>query len=324
MKRVKFVSGFNAKMALVACAVAGFTLTGCEKEEFTVQVPNITVTVPEIEWPETKDGVAYLLLSASSSTGEALAGVTYSIDGVAQNANVTYVSVTSGQHTITAEKEGYYAGSAVVMVPELPKDAVLNIPVNIVLNPVNVDDTNLVTSVPDYSNPEPAPEVDPTELAVTPPAGGTFPAGEVNVPNVPVPTADPFLSNEQKNKFYTAIDKYISEYAVSRAATEEDLQTVKSILYAKVASYNETANTVSRSYSFTISEAASSITVVVKTAYNYVQLTITAVLNGESHAVTSECTVASTTTVSANADGVNVGHGHAHGGNDGAGGGIIE
>ena len=317
------MSGFNAKMALVACAVAGFTLTGCEKEEFTVNVPDITVTVPEIEWPETKDGVAYLLLSASSSTGEALAGVTYSIDNVAQGA-ATYVSVAAGKHTITAEKEGYYAGSAEVTVPELPKDAVLNIPVNIVLNPVNVDDTNLVTSVPDYSNPEPAPEVPATELAVTPPAGGTFPAGEINVPNVPVPTADPFLSNEQKNKFYTAIDKYISEYAVSRAATEEDLQTVKSILYAKVASYNETANTVSRSYSFTISEAASSITVVVETAYNYVQLAITAVLNGESHTVTSECTVASTTTVSAKADGVNVGHGHAHGGNDNAGGGVIE
>ena len=111
---------------------------------------------------------------------------------------------------------------------------------------------------------------------------------------------------------------------IDPTGTEEDLQTVKSILYAKVASYNETANTVSRSYSFTISEAASSITVVVETAYNYVQLAITAVLNGESHTVTSECTVASTTTVSAKADGVNVGHGHAHGGNDNAGGGVIE
>lgn len=317
MKKVKFVSGFNAKLALVACAVAGFSLTGCEKEEFSVDVPNISVDVPNIEWPETQDGIAYVLLSANSSTGEALNGVTFSIDGEVQSA--IFVAVTAGEHTITAEKAGYSSNSVNVVIPTLPQDAVLNIPVNIVLTAINVDENNNISAVPDMSESEEAPEVPATELAVSAPAGG-FQAGEVRVENVPVPTAEPFLTAEQKAQFYSAVDAYLEGLAETRALTG-NLAAVRDLFYAKIASYGETANTQPRDYTFNIDKAASNILLSVSTTYLWVNLTINVVYENQSYSVTNQCTVAGATVVSATADGVDVGHGHGHGDDGNAGGG---
>ena len=52
MKKKSFLNGLYAKGALALTIVAGFTLAGCEKEDFNVNVPDINITVPEVDLGE--------------------------------------------------------------------------------------------------------------------------------------------------------------------------------------------------------------------------------------------------------------------------------
>ena len=74
MKKKSFLNGLYAKGALALTIVAGFTLAGCEKEDFNVNVPDINITVPEVDLGE---GVFVVTLSATSASGNTLEGVTF-------------------------------------------------------------------------------------------------------------------------------------------------------------------------------------------------------------------------------------------------------
>ena len=325
MKRVKFVSGLNAKLALVACAVAGFTLTGCEKEDFNVQVPNIVIPeAPEViippypEFPQ-EDGVAYLVLSATGTDGAVLADVTYTVGGEELGAGETTTQVEQNTTIeVTAACAGFYSKTQSVVVPAVPKNQILTVPVHIVLQPVNVDDTDITADV-DYSQTE-AGENSETTQSVAAPAGETFVPGETYTASVAVPDPTPYITEAQKQELYAAVEAL--DGPVSRA-TAEDLAIAKDLLNAKIANYQSTASTNNTiSVNFQVSSEASSVRMIVTTTTNIVKITLSVMVNNEEYAVEGNCTVAGASTVTAAADGVNVSHDHGHGNGENPGGGV--
>lgn len=319
MKRVKFVSGFNAKMALVACAVAGFTLTGCEKEEFTVDVPNIEVTVPEVNFPTSQDGLVYLTLSATSNTGESLVDVTYTLEGEPVTTyNVDVTKHKGNNVTIEASCTGYYTNTVTVAIPNPPKDQIITVPVNVVLEKVELAEGDVVTDV-DVNNPV-STEQEKKNTNVPAPAGGFQPNTEYTA-SVAVPDATPYMSAEQKTALYAAVDAL--EGPVTKAAGD-DLEIAKDMLRAQIRAYNSSASMNGQvTVNFTVTEQASSVTLTVTTTANIVKVVLTATVNNADYQVEGECTVPAASTVTAEAEGVDVSHSHDHGDNPNAGGGTF-
>ena len=313
------MSGFNAKMALVACAVAGFTLTGCEKEDFNVEVPNISVTVPEITFPEAADGLVYLTLTATSNVGENLPDAAFTMDGTAVTSYNVNVSGNQGNSVVIAAScNGYYDNSVTVEIPNVPKDQIITIPVNVVLEKVELEDNDVPAAVGD----DPISQ-ETTERAenIPAPAGG-FQPGTVYTATVPVPDATPYMSSEQKDALYAAVDAL--QGPVTRTA-EEDLATAKAKLRTAIDEYNSSASMTGRvTVNFTVTEAASSVTVNVNTAVDIVTITLTTTVNNADYEVSGECTIPRTSTVTADAEGVDISHSHDHGNNPDAGGGTGE
>lgn len=355
MKKVKFVSGFNAKVALAACAVAGFSLIGCDEEDFSVDVPNIdaSTTNPDVnisvgrdtiiigsdtiiinnEYP-TEDGAAYLVLSTTATTGEVVSDVTYSIldsegnvltdsEGTAyefpEATTLTVRVPTDAQYTVVAAKTGYYTNNQFVNVPTVPVNQILTVPVNIVLEAIEVDDDEVTADVDTSESTEG--EASATTQTVSAP-NGTFEVGETYTAAVSVPDATPYLDAAQKEALYAAIDAL--EGPVTRAAGD-DLTVAKDLLRAKVNAYRSSASMNGLvTVSFTVSEAASSVRMIITTVNRIVKITFSVWVNSQEYAVDGECTVPGESTVDAEADGVDISHAHDHGDNANAGGGVFD
>lgn len=320
MKSVRFLSGFNAKLAVAACVVAGFSLAGCDEESFTVDVPNVEipdVTFPEIQFPEGQPGAAYVLLSATSSTNEALNDVKFSIDGTEQIA--IFALVAEGSHTITAEKAGYKTNSAEIVVPKLPDNAVLTIPVNVVLTVIGADDLEDFTFNVDLDQ-KGEPFSETNTQSMTPPPSGVFGAGDYTI-DIPYPTQAPYLTNEQKEAFKAEVDKYLASYPASRATNE--LTEVRDLFYAEITNFRGKAETETFPLKFNINKPAESIEANITTDFVVVPLTISLRYKDNKYEVTSNGTCVDKVTVEVSADGIRVDHnGHSgHGIDQNAGGG---
>ncbi len=322
MKRVHFVSGFNAKLAAAACVVAGFSLAGCDEESFTVDVPNVEVQVPNITWPEQKNGIAYVLLSATSSTGEQIDKVTFKIDGTAQEEGVICVPVDAGKdHEITAEKEGYLTGKAKITVPELPKDVVINIPVHVILTPVNLEDYDIVANV-DMNSAEKKDEVDKS-VDIPEPENG-FQAGNYTV-ILPLPTAEPYLTEEQREAFRIAVNELLDrEFPATRADGDDEKTHVRDLFYARIKAYNSSAKLEEKEFTFNLDIPAKSVKVDMNTVYYEADLALVVHHNDKPYTVTGKCTFVGVTEITAIATPIDNSHngGHdAHGIDANAGGG---
>lgn len=309
MKKVKFVSGFSAKMALAAVVMAGFSLTGCEKEDFNVNVPNIDVTVPDVTFPEAENGIVYVMFTASSTDGNLLNGVKYtnasgeevgeSVTVVGGNGNVTL--------TISASKDGYITETKTIEVAEPVKGTMMTLPVNFVLTTVEAEDVPVeVVGVPVQV------ETKTLSTAMETPEGGFQPNVEYTA-TVQVPTAAPYLTVEQKNAFNAAIDALGT---TETRASAEDLVVVKSLLRGKVAAFGTSPKTESQVYKFVLSAAASSVTVVV-TFDTYSQaITLSTTYNGTTYSVDGSYTFCGNSMITGQADGIEIGHDHGHGHGD--------
>lgn len=112
MKKKSFLSGFSAKIALVAVALSSALLTGCYKDEgLDTDTPAGSVTLPEATYTLTgtivdKDGVM-IAGATGTAAGQNFTGATFS------------VKTQPGEQTITAKAEGYNEVTKKVQILEV-------------------------------------------------------------------------------------------------------------------------------------------------------------------------------------------------------------
>lgn len=302
MKSVKM----SAKMFLAVAAVASISLTSCEKEDFNVDVPSIEI--PNIQFPEAKDGTVYVMLSASASDGTLLNGVTFASDNEKYPATDGIITVTGEAVTltITASKDGYLTDSKKITVTPMPNQ-LASLPINFVLSGVEVEDIPVVEGVT-------KPNEGTTESTVTlPTPEGQFQAGTYKT-TVQAPTAAPFLNDNQKKALNEAIDKLT---APATRGAAEDLQVAKDMLRAKVNAFATKVPTVEKEIEFTLDKPADKVQIVMTSHTATTDITISAEVNGKTYSVNGSYTTYTSTVYTPKADGTAIGHGHGHGhGND--------
>lgn len=318
MKKFNFVSG-NAKLALAAFAVASFTLTSCEKEDFDVNVPDINFTVPDVS----VDGVANVILTATSASGNDLAGVTFTTSTgstLEGNKSLSYTSATT--LVVTAAKEGYLSVTKTIVVPQPQKNAVITIPVEFVLNAEKAD--------VNYEAPTVGDEIAGTEGKVkgeSTVTNGTYLTPGEHIYPAQVPTGVKYTS-EQIQALYTAVNELAAPD--SRGAEDDEakanLQIAKDLLRAQIAALPTEWNTVTSDVPYTLSEAASSLTVVVTTPHADAEMKLAAEVANQTYTIKGTATLAGESIVQIiDAKGVDISHSHDHGhGNGNAGGGTGE
>lgn len=304
----------NAKLFMAVVAMAGLSLTSCEKEDFTVDVPNIEITNPEVNFPETPNGVIFVQLSASSNKGELLDNVSYTdAEGKAVNELIAVTEKTT--LNITAKKDGYMTSTKSIEVPAPVKGTMMTLPINFVLAEIDPEES---TNEPEVvGKPE---EVAPTEDKQTAPAPveGWKPNVEYTA-TVSVPAANPYMTVEQKNKLYAAIDKL---QPVGTRAASDDLEIAKANLKAQVKDFADKAATGSMKMTFELTEAADAVTFEISTATYTQKAVFSTTVNDVTYEVNGEYSFCGMSTVTTKADGTTIGHGHGHGSGDNAGGGI--
>lgn len=302
------MSGINAKLVLAAMALSSFVLTGCEKEEFKVDGPSITI--PDVDIPEAADGVAYVNLSATSNNGNALYGVEFTDEsGKKLESSIEFKATTATTTLkIFASKDGYETVVKVVNVPALQKGAYVVIPVNFVLNAIE-EDTKI-----EEGETTPAPAVDPVNEKIE----GNYEPGKLYWAEVSVPVGA-YLTTEQKEALLAAIDKL--EGPTTRAElTDEDianLLTAKGLLRDKVNKMFTEPQKEKQKISFKVTEAAKSVSFNVTTAWLLQKITITVEVAKKSYSVDGEQTKAGVSSIEAEAEGIVIEHGHGHGHGDG-------
>lgn len=321
MRKVNFMSGVNAKLVLAAMALGSFVLTGCEKEEFKVDAPEIKIPV---EIPEAADGVAYVNLSATSINGASLTGVKFTNEaGEPLQDSKKYTAAATFK--VFASKDGYETAVKTVIVPELQKGAYVVIPVNFILNPVK-ESAKLDETAPVVSLPEGDPMLEPVSQK---PLEGDFRPGKEYIANVPVPTGA-YVTAAQKEALLAEVEKLAGPDVETRAAlSDEDaanLLTAKGLLRAKVEELLTAPKTKNQEITFTVKEAAKSVTFTVQTNWGTQEIKLTATVADKPYSVKGEQMVAGESTVSAEGENFDVSHSHGHGHGDGnnVGGGDIK
>lgn len=310
MRKINFLNGLNAKSVLAVAIVAGFTLAGCEKEDFNVNVPDITVTVPDPYIPEAKDGVAYVVLTATSVSGNALDVTFTDASGASMDATKEYKEAKT--FTVTASKDGYTPVVKTVIVPPLQKDVYLVITVDFVLSaveavaePVQGDKLD-VPSVPDSE-----------DKAYT----GNFEANKEYTFGAIAYTGT-YYTAEQKTALLSKVDALTGP--VTRAAEDDDnLKLAKQNLRDIINALPTEPATTTQTVTVVVKEAAKAITLSTTFLSDTYAVTFKTVVANKTYAVEGEQLVVVSNTIVSTAEGISVehGHGHGHGGNDNAGGG---
>ncbi len=318
MKKAKFLSGFNAKMALAAVAVASFTLTGCEKEDFSVNVPNIDIEVPVLD---VNPGTAAIMLTATSTSGNTLEGITYTFTSLGGEVAPTTINCKSGEtYVIWASKEGYAPAYKEIVVPTLPNNAFVTIPVNFVLAAIVSDGVEEVVGEEEInpSDPNDA-EREKTQNF------GSLKAGEVMKLTYEIPANGAiYMSDTQRSALIEAVDALSGP---TRSADDEaavNLETAKRLLKSKINEFASEPATVTVEREITVEKDASEIKVVVKTNQMFKTVEFSTVVANETYSVEGQLTVCKDSEVIVEADGAAISHGHGHGHGDGEtdGGGI--
>lgn len=314
MKKKSFLNGLYAKGALALTIVAGFTLAGCEKEDFNVNVPDINITVPEVDLGE---GVFVVTLSATSASGNTLEGVTF-IDASGNVLNKTIEYKTAADITVTAKKDGYNTVVKTVNIPAPVKGAYNIIPVSFVLSAVEDP-----VQIPEQGNPVEG--KDPVKGEETKTYADEFKANTPYTLDVEVPFGE-FYTAEQKTKLLKAVEELTSP--TTRAGEDEEakanLLIAKKNLRATIDALPTSAKKELRPVTFTLTEAAKSVTFSIQTTSKVCSVKFSTKVAGETYEVEGEQLVVANNEIKATAEGVEISHGHGHGHGDdaNAGGGI--
>lgn len=311
MKKVKM----NAKLFMAVVAMAGISLTSCEKEDFTVDVPNIEITNPEVSFPETPNGVIFVQLSASSNKGELLDGVAYTNkngEAVAELIPVTEAT----ELEITAKKEGYMTSSKKISVPAPVKGTMMTLPINFVLAEIVVDESTNDVQV--QGKPTETVELKNKVNAQTPVDG--WKQDVQYTTNVTIPAANPYMSSEQKEALYKEIETNLKTLTTRAAAA--DVEVAKANLKAQVKEFASKPADGTMPISFTLTQAADEVVFNISTKAYIQQARFSTTVNDVTYYVDGSYTFCGMSTVTATADGTTVGHGHGHGSDNNAGGGV--
>lgn len=325
MKKINLVSGFGAKFAVAAFAVAGLTLTSCEKEDFEVNTPNISVIVPSL--PEAEQGVAYVIVSASSSTGATLSGVKFdeiSADGgtdVSTDGSHTLYKFVGqgGSVTVKASKDGYEAVIKTQVVPAPAKDSYTTYSLNFVLNSLVEDVVVVPGEVIGIASASTMPDNVPTDNF-----DGNYVAGEHEFAiSVPVGLA---YSDAQIAALYAEVDAL--EGPVTRASEEEqaNLESARGALREKIAALPRTYGYEKQPILIYLPKPATNVTVTINTIKEVERkVEISVVIAGKTYAVSGTANEASEytkddMTITADNDDITHSHDHGHGGENSGGG----
>ena len=311
MKKVKM----NAKLFMAVVAMTGISLTSCEKEDFTVDVPNIEITNPEVSFPETPNGVIFVQLSASSNKGELLDGVAYTNkngEAVAELIPVTEAT----ELEITAKKEGYMTSSKKISVPAPVKGTMMTLPINFVLAEIVVDESTNDVQV--QGKPTETVDLKDEVNAQTPVDG--WKQDVQYTANVTIPAANPYMSSEQKEALYKEIETNLK--TLTTRAVAADVEVAKANLKAQVKEFASKPADGTMPISFTLTEAADEVVFNISTKAYIQQARFSTTVNDVTYYVDGSYTFCGMSTVTATADGTAVGHGHGHGSDNNAGGGV--
>lgn len=314
MKKKSFLNGLYAKGALALTIVAGFTLAGCEKEDFSVVVPPIEITVPDVEM-----GTVAVTLSATSASGNTLEGVTFT-DGNGAAISQTIIEYKEAATlTVTASKDGYNSVVKTVNIPAPAKGTYNIIPVSFVLSAVEE-----AVQIPEEGQPTEEPQVKDEETKTY---ADNFAANTSYTLDVAVPTGS-YYTAAQKNDLLRAVEALTGPDAIARAAGDEEAQAnlliAKKNLRATIDALPTTASTEIVPVTFTLTEAAKSVTFSIQTTSDVCAVKFTTKVANQSYSVEGKQLKVANNEIKATAEGVEIGHGHDHGhGNGGnAGGGI--
>ena len=311
MKKVKFLSSLNAKLALAAVLVAGFTFTSCEEEDLTVSTPTSSSSSPNVTIDVTTtsssgetsstvdlaDGVAYVALYAQDTSGQDLADVTFTVNDEEVSADTLQTYYAAATLEITATKDGYIPSYKTVVVPAPSEGQVIYITATLTLLSYDEDTTTTVEeediTAEDVASATEEEEVTIFEDDVT--------VGVTTTYTIPVPqTYVGFLTEEQIEALYTAIEELSGSVSatakggvVALAAT--NLQKAKDLLKAKVDAYatHPGWTTVTQDITVTVTDGADTATLkIVYTSYYVTRsITISTVVENETYQVTGEDTV---------------------------------
>lgn len=305
----------NAKLLMAVVAMAGISLTSCEKEDFTVDVPNIEITNPEVTFPETPNGVIFVQLSASSNKGEMLDGVAYTNkDGEAVAELIPVTEATELE--ITAKKEGFMTSTKKISVPAPVKGSMMTLPINFVLAEIMVDESTNDVEV--QGKPVETDDVTDKVNAQAPVDG--WKEDVVYTASVKIPAANPYMSSEQKETLYREIDTNLKTLKTRAAAA--DVEVAKANLKAQVKEFAGKPADGSMSVSFTLTEAAENVVFNIATEAYIQQARFSTTVNDVTYYVDGAYTFCGMSTVTATANGKPIGHGHGHGSDNNAGGGV--
>ena len=258
MKKKSFLNGLYAKGALALTIVAGFTLAGCEKEDFSIEVPPINITTPVV-----KVGKVAVTLSATSASGNTLE-VKFSKDGKPLDENVTTLEFeAAAQFTITAEKDGYNTVVKTVNVPAPAEGTYSIIPVSFVLSAVEAP-----VEIPTPS------EEDKVEGGTkvdndTKTYAGEYEANKPYTIDVQVPTGT-FYTAEQKIELLKAVEALKGPDEIETRAGEGEealanLNIAKNNLRTTINALPTTPNTKTQPVTFTLTDAAKSVIFAIET-----------------------------------------------------------
>ena len=145
--------------------------------------------------------------------------------------------------------------------------------------------------------------------------------------DVAVPTGS-YYTAAQKNDLLRAVEALTGPDAIARAAGDEEAQAnlliAKKNLRATIDALPTTASTEIVPVTFTLTEAAKSVTFSIQTTSDVCAVKFTTKVANQSYSVEGKQLKVANNEIKATAEGVEIGHGHGHGhGNGGnAGGGI--
>lgn len=318
MKKINFMSVFSAKFAVTALAVVGLALTSCEKEDFSVNVPDIII--PDVDIPEAEEGITYVIVSASSSSGNRLVGEDLKFTTSEGTSFDTHKGYKKGEgnrtFTVTASKGGYLSVTKDIYVPDPQPGSYSTITVDFVLTAETED------VVPDVPTPDEITEDDELDIPVVSEnlvTNGAWLKEGAHTENVSVPTGVMYTP-EQITALYIAVNKL--EGPVTRALDAEgqaNLEKAKELLRTQIANLRTAWDTVLKPVSYVVSGGnASSLTIEVTTVQGIGEVTLSAKVAQQTYEIKGECTVAVRSSLRViNVEGEDISHSHGHGHGDG-------
>ena len=337
MKKVKFLSSINAKLALAAVLLAGFTFTSCEEEDLSVTstgtgTSEVTVSLAESEGTVLTDGIAYLSVYVEATDGTSLDDATITVDDAEYTAPISY-GETDGNTTVTvaASLDGYVPGSKSVYIPTISAGQCYYLTTTITLAEVGENDYE--TADGEITD-EALAAATTYESSTT--ISGEYEAGVTYTTYIDVEADEVgFMDETQKEALYSLIEQLSDDNTVLSvnakggvsALAVANLDKAKAILKAAVLDYAEDPGTKTIKVSVIPSADCTSITISYYKTKVITDITFSCEVSGTTYAVTGNQYMYTGTTVTGavgyTEEGTShTGHAHGHGDETNAGGGI--